>query len=196
MSQDNVIEFPRVDNPLNLPVLEEQNIKFCHLRYKIVPKLDTFHTDSDLEDFFSDVGLPTCEAYSLEREDFVKTALYPNGGITAAFKIDPATAVAEVGISKCSILDPYNKIYGRRIASGRFEKMVDNHHNRFETCYQLELEESLKEDIEDLPPSAHVRNHIVAEANDGTLQDVERDLATIRAMVAYRTKIPFTVELS
>ncbi len=180
---------------LNLPRLDDQLLKFAHLRYKVIPlPQDVDNYEALVEQFFQEVDLPRTTIFVMGEEDFVDAVIFPNGGVTAAFKIDPKTAIADIGIAKCNLSDVYNKSEGRKRANGRFEKeraSVKNTH--FETFMRIDVSDVTDKDT---PVSSTVRNCIIAEVTNGSNADVQRDMAFIRGMIAYRTQIPFYVELS
>lgn len=178
-----------------LPPLEKQALKFAHLRYKVFPLTDN---QQEKEEFFEALHLPTNKTFSFSAEEFTEAAIVPTGGVTAAFKIDPETLEADIGLTKCSFNDVYNKGVGRLVAAGRFEAMRESKH-RFQTAMVFDLTEAVeevKDDEEVTPISSIVRDNIIAGLNDGTSKDVERDMAMVRSYVAFCTKTPFYVELS
>lgn len=179
---------------LNLPRLEEQLLKFSHLRYKVVPIPSADHPDEDLDRFFQDVNLPESQVFIARNDSFDRAIVFPNGGITAAFKIDPEDNTADIGISKCNLTDVYIKQEGRMRAEGRFEKGHKSTKNsRFETFFRLDMNDSIDPEV---PISSSVRDAIIAEVSPDSFNEVKADMAHIRAYVAYKTDIPFFVELS
>lgn len=179
---------------LNLPRFDEQLLKFAHLRYKVVPILSETDPDGDREKFFADVQLPNTQTFVMREESFVETVIFPNGGVTAAFKIDPETSEADIGISKCNLSDVYIKNEGRIRAEGRFDKKRASPKNtHFETFFRLDISDVIEPEI---PLSSTVRNCIINEVGDGRVHDIVSDMASIRAYIAFKTDIPFYVELS
>jgi hypothetical protein len=180
---------------LNLPRLEDQLLKFAHLRYKVIPlprNEDTY--DEEVEQFFKEVDLPRTTIFVMGADDFIDAVIFPNGGITAAFKIDPSNAIADIGIAKCNLSDTYNKQEGRCRSNGRFSKeRASTKNTHFETFFRLDLSDVIDPEI---PISATVRNIIIDGVTNGSNSDVERDMAIIRGIIAVRTKVAFYVELS
>lgn len=176
----------------NLPRFEDQLLKFSHLRYKIIPIPDATSPDGDTQRFFEELGLPNYTTYIQKDDAFAQVALFPNGGITAAFKINPDNGEADIGICKCNISDVYTKSQGRVRAEGRFEKKhVSTKNTHFDTFICLDINDVVEPDV---PLSSTVRNCIINEASE--YPDVKTDMAMIRAWAAFRTSVPFYVELS
>lgn len=172
-----------------LPPLEDQTVKYAHLRYKAFPI-----NPEDDDAFFTDVNLPTCLVPTASGQEIRPVAIFPSGGMTAAFKINPENNEAHVGLTKCSLLDLYHKAHGRTIAHGRFAKFINKSHGRFDTAFTVDLTGYLSD--EDTSATCAIREYLTDSANDGTNDDIERDMSFIRAFVASKTKVPFEVELS
>ncbi len=176
-----------------LPALTEQNIKVAHFRYKAVPLPLT----NSQEDFFDKVDLPKYEVHCINTGEQEEACVYPFGGVTAAFKINPETGEVEVGLSKCSIQDTYNKKTGRMISQGRFTN-AKHAHVRFPSLLRFNINAALatKVKVEGRNASAIARDMLVFYLNNGLLKDADTDMAHIRSYVAVRSAIPFIVELS
>lgn len=177
-----------------LPPLDVQRIKYAHLRYKIIP----FIQDKDmLELFMKDLDLPRNTTYSVLTKKEEEVCMFPNGGMTVAFKINPETNEVEAGLSKCNIDDVYNKDDGRRIAEGRFLN-AKHSHIRFPSLITFSIDDAKKIEIDvgDRPLTYVAREMLVMSINSGSIKDVNADMSFIRAFVASKTRIPFLVELS
>ena len=182
----------RTNNGPKLPSEEKQAFKFHHLRYKIFPR-DC--SDFEAEQFFKEVGLPTLEMFS--NEEFVHTegSIVAYGGITAAYKLGDAEGdVAKVGITKCSLQDPYQKDIGRLISVGRYKKAEEIPDKIHEGVLFINMVENNFNRL--TPFSATVRNQIIDEVNSGEMKVIESDFSKIRSFVASKTKHSFYVELS
>lgn len=181
---------------LNLPPVEDQLLKFAHLRYKVVPILSGNNEEGDEERFFEQVNLPKTMAYAEKTGEFQNLVFFPNGGFTAAFKVDPDAVTTDIGISKCNLDDVYVKEEGRVRAEGRFNKGVKSTHNsRFDTFVCLDISDLVAE-AGDEPVSAIVRGAIINELSQEIVKEVRHDMSMIRAMIALQTDVPFFVELS
>lgn len=174
-----------------LPALDKQNIKFAHFRYKAVPLVN------DEAKFFNLVELPNYEVYCTSTAKKERACVFPYGGVTAAFKINPDDGIVEVGLSKCSILDIYNKHTGRMISQGRFTN-AKHPHVRFPSLIKFNIGDADKLGIktEDRNASSIARDLLVAFLNSSNIDDVDDDMSHIRAYTASCSPVPFIVELS